>query len=54
MTAEQALQGRSLAGKSAIVTCASSGIGLETARVLALAGADVVMAVRNVKLGESL
>ncbi len=53
-TAEQALQGQSLAGKTAIVTGATSGIGTETARVLALAGADVVFAVRNVKAGEEL
>jgi NAD(P)-dependent dehydrogenase (short-subunit alcohol dehydrogenase family) len=53
-TAEQALQGQSLAGKTAIVTGATSGIGTETARVLALAGANVVFAVRNIKSGEEL
>lgn len=53
-TAEQALQGQSLAGKTAIVTGATSGIGTETARVLALAGANVVFAVRSVKAGEAL
>lgn len=53
-TAEQALQGQSLAGKTAIVTGATSGIGTETARVLALAGANVVFAVRNVTSGEEL
>ena len=31
---------------------ASSGLGLETARVLALRGVNVVMAVRNVEAGE--
>lgn len=53
-TAEQALQGQSLAGKTAIVTGASSGIGTETARVIALAGANVTLAVRNVKAGEEV
>lgn len=53
-TAEEALQGQSLAGKTAIVTGATSGIGTETARVLAKAGATVVLAVRNVKAGAEL
>lgn len=53
-TAQEALQGQSLSGKQAIVTGASSGLGIETTRVLALAGADVVMAVRNVKAGEDV
>ncbi len=53
-TAQQALQGQSLTGKQAIVTGASSGLGIETTRVLALAGADVVMAVRNLKAGEDV
>ncbi len=53
-TAEEALQGHSLKGKTAIVTGASSGLGIETTRVLALAGADVTMAVRNVDAGEKV
>jgi NAD(P)-dependent dehydrogenase (short-subunit alcohol dehydrogenase family) len=51
-TALEALQGVSLAGKKAIVTGASSGIGVETARALAHAGADVILAVRSVEAGE--
>ena len=51
-TAEQALRGASLAGKTAIVTGASSGIGVETARVLAKAGAKVIMAVRSIPAAE--
>ena len=35
------------AGKLAVVTGANSGVGLETARRLALAGADVILAVRT-------
>ncbi len=41
-----------LAGKRIVVTGASSGIGVETVRALAGAGADVVLAVRDVAAGE--
>jgi NAD(P)-dependent dehydrogenase (short-subunit alcohol dehydrogenase family) len=40
-------------GKLAVVTGANSGIGLETARRLAAAGASVVLAVRSVAKGEA-
>jgi NAD(P)-dependent dehydrogenase (short-subunit alcohol dehydrogenase family) len=40
-----------LTGKLAIVTGGNSGIGLETARTLAAAGASVVLAVRNPEKG---
>jgi NAD(P)-dependent dehydrogenase (short-subunit alcohol dehydrogenase family) len=51
-TAESALRGKTLDGINAIVTGASSGIGIETARVLAAAGANVCMACRSVEAGE--
>jgi NAD(P)-dependent dehydrogenase (short-subunit alcohol dehydrogenase family) len=51
-TAEDALRNHDLRGKTAVVTGAASGIGAETARVLARAGAEVVMAVRNVPAGQ--
>eukprot|EP01119_Soliformovum_irregulare_P008247 TRINITY_DN21378_c0_g1_i1.p1 TRINITY_DN21378_c0_g1~~TRINITY_DN21378_c0_g1_i1.p1 ORF type:complete len:315 (-),score=98.36 TRINITY_DN21378_c0_g1_i1:39-983(-) len=51
-TAEEVSEGLDLTGKVAIVTGSSSGIGEETARVLALRGAQVIIAVRNVEAGE--
>jgi NAD(P)-dependent dehydrogenase (short-subunit alcohol dehydrogenase family) len=46
-TTDEVIAGISLAGKVAVVTGASSGLGVETARVLAGAGARVVMSARN-------
>ncbi|XP_051122748.1 short-chain dehydrogenase TIC 32, chloroplastic-like [Andrographis paniculata] len=53
-TAEQVTAGIDASGLTAIVTGASSGIGAETARVLAMRGASVVMGVRNVAVAEEV
>ncbi len=51
-TAADVIAGVDLSGKSAIVTGASSGIGVETARALAAAGASVTLAVRDTSSGD--
>ena len=50
-TAAEVIAGVDLSGKRAIVTGGSSGIGTETARALASAGAEVTLAVRDVEAG---
>ncbi|MBG1245091.1 SDR family NAD(P)-dependent oxidoreductase [Nostoc sp. NZL] len=50
-TAAEVVEGIDLSGKRAIVTGAASGIGIETARALALTGAEVTLAVRNTDAG---
>jgi NAD(P)-dependent dehydrogenase (short-subunit alcohol dehydrogenase family) len=50
-TAAEVAAGIDLTGKRAIVTGGSSGIGVETARVLSAAGAAVTLAVRDVDAG---
>jgi NAD(P)-dependent dehydrogenase (short-subunit alcohol dehydrogenase family) len=47
-TTDDVLEGIDLTGKLALVTGASSGLGVETARALAAKGARVVMAARDV------
>lgn len=51
-TAMEVISGIDLQGRRAIVTGASSGIGIETARALAHAGANVTITVRNVEAGQ--
>jgi NAD(P)-dependent dehydrogenase (short-subunit alcohol dehydrogenase family) len=51
--AREVLEGVDLTGKTAIVTGGATGIGIETARALAEAGAKVTLAVRNREAGEA-
>jgi NAD(P)-dependent dehydrogenase (short-subunit alcohol dehydrogenase family) len=50
-TTSDVLRGVDLSGKTALVTGANSGIGYETARALAGAGAAVVVAARRDRAG---
>jgi NAD(P)-dependent dehydrogenase (short-subunit alcohol dehydrogenase family) len=50
-TAAEIVHNVDLHGRRVVVTGASSGIGVETARALASAGAEVTLAVRNVEAG---
>jgi NAD(P)-dependent dehydrogenase (short-subunit alcohol dehydrogenase family) len=53
-TAADVIDGIDLSGKRAIVTGGSSGIGVETARALAGAAAEVTLAVRDTQAGERI
>jgi NAD(P)-dependent dehydrogenase (short-subunit alcohol dehydrogenase family) len=50
-TAAEVVAGVDLSGRRAIVTGGASGIGIETARALAVAGAEVTIAVRSIEAG---
>ena len=51
-TAAEVVAGVDLTGRTAVVTGGASGIGVETARALAGAGAEVTLAVRSAQAGE--
>jgi NAD(P)-dependent dehydrogenase (short-subunit alcohol dehydrogenase family) len=52
-TAEEVAEGLDLSGRHAVVTGANTGIGYETARVLAQRGAEVTLACRDVEKAEA-
>jgi NAD(P)-dependent dehydrogenase (short-subunit alcohol dehydrogenase family) len=51
-TALEVVEGVDLSGRRAVVTGGASGIGVETVRALAAAGAEVTIAARDVEAGE--
>jgi NAD(P)-dependent dehydrogenase (short-subunit alcohol dehydrogenase family) len=51
-TAAQVIDGIDLTGRRALITGAASGIGVETARALASAGAETIIAARNLSAAE--
>lgn len=53
-SAEDVARAADLRGRFAVVTGASSGLGAETARALALAGADLLLGVRDPRAGETV
>ena len=53
-TADEVLSGVDLTGKVIVVTGSSAGLGTETVRALASAGAEIVMAARNQSKNEAV
>jgi len=53
-TADDIVSGLDLAGQRVIITGGASGIGVQTATSLARTGAEVTLAVRDVKAGEQV
>ncbi len=53
-TASDVIEGIDLRGKRAIITGGASGIGIETARAIAAAGAEVTLAVRRPRAAEDV
>jgi NAD(P)-dependent dehydrogenase (short-subunit alcohol dehydrogenase family) len=53
-TASEVLKGVDLSGRTIAITGTTNGIGLETARALALANAHVVMLCRNTRAADEV
>jgi NAD(P)-dependent dehydrogenase (short-subunit alcohol dehydrogenase family) len=53
-TALEIVKDHDLSGKTAVVTGGTSGIGTETARALAAAGAEVIMPTRDIEFGSAI
>jgi NAD(P)-dependent dehydrogenase (short-subunit alcohol dehydrogenase family) len=53
-TAEDIVPGLDLTGQRIIVTGGAAGIGIETARSLAGAGAEITLAVRDIQAGRQV
>ena len=53
-TADEVISGINLTGKRAIVTGGASGIGIETVKTLAKAGAEVTIAARNLEAAQKV
>src|SRR3984957_6478458 len=53
-TADEVLAGLNLTGKTIVVTGSSAGLGSETARAMAAAGAEIVMASRDAAKNEAV